>query len=561
MGTSSFKNIGLILVTCLSSLLSAHPYSCKEQQKKYDYVIVGGGSAGCIAARKLSDNYHKSVLLIEAGGNYLHDPVILDPNWADNADTLLTSPKYAITYPYILGFLKQLLYSEGRQLGGGGAHNFLLTYRGTPSIYDLWASITGNPLWSYDGNVLNLMKALETYTPDGTVANLVQRGTNGPISILQNPPIVPVPGDFFSSLSSQTLTPFVADYNDPTTGEIGISALQQFITPPPNSRRSFSGLDFVGKVIKPDGQGRGKRDLTVLTNALALKIKFSKDMRAESVSYSITNSKGKEEIREARLKKKGSLILAAGSIQTPTLLMRSGVGPAAQLEAAGIPVVLDSPNVGQNLQCQHGTGLILTSPTPPFPFEAQVLLDGYPYMPNDGVRRIEVIAISEGPVSEMLPFLTNPKSRGSVSVVTNNPLIGPMVNIGVFTDGSFSTPGTDAYLQVSFFKIMKAAATAAGLTVIFPTPDDYASDAALFAAATDLNHLCMQSHIVGTARMGTNINNGVVDGNLNVFGLKNVKIGDNSIQPQSVNGNTCYSAYVIALVLCQTLGIPTPPAL
>ncbi len=224
-------------------------------------------------------------MLIEAGGNYVHDPIILDPNWLDNAGDLLVNAKFAVNYPLFFPPLTTATYSDGRQLGGGAAHNFLLTVRGTPSIYDGWAATTGNPRWSYFGNVLNLMKALETYTPDGTIANPAERGFNGPISVTQNPPLIPVPGDFLSALSAVTLTPFVADYNDPATGDIGISAVQQFITPGVGSHRSFSALEFLTDVIDANGKGLNGRKLTVLTNAQVLDIRINNDIRATSVRY------------------------------------------------------------------------------------------------------------------------------------------------------------------------------------------------------------------------------------------------------------------------------------
>ena len=565
----SYKNIAMTMLMLSCGIVDA--------KKRYDYIIVGGGAAGCIEARKLSDDLHTSVLLLEAGGNYVDDPVTLDPNWLDNADALLINPKYAITYPiaYPPVPLTVFTYSEGKELGGGGAHNFLLTVRGTPTIYDGWAATTGNSNWLYYSNILNLMLALEDYTPDGTVANPAERGSSGPIAVTQSPPLNPVAGDYLSSLSTVTLTPFVADYNDPSTGDIGISAVQQFITAGAGSRRSFSALDFLGDVIDANGKGLHGRKLTVITNAQALDIRINSEMRATSVHYTVQNNEKNEveyEIIKASLTKDtGILILAAGSVQTPRILLQSGVGPAAQLEAAGLPVVLDSPNVGQNLQCQYGGAAILSVPT--VPFEAEAFIDGYPYMPNDGVRRIQIINIPlDGPFRNIVPFvgpidaiealpaLTNPSSRGSVTVVSSNPFIQPQVQIGLFTDGSVSTPGTDAYLQVSFYKIMQSTAALAGQTVIYPTPVQYAAgDAGLLNAA--IAEMTIQSHIVGTARMGTNISNGVVDGNLKVFGLENVYIGDNSVQPQSGNGNTCYPAYIIALVLCQVLGVPTPPAL
>ena len=562
----NIKGVGITMLLLLSGIIGAD--QDHKKKKRYDYIIVGGGAAGCIAARKLSDDHHVSVLLLEAGSNRLSDPVILNPNWLANANALIFNPLYSINYTMEdpSGFLSSNNYSEGRTLGGGAAHNFLLAVRGTPRIYDSWVTTSGNANWSYNGNVLPLMKNLETYTPNGTVANPAQRGSTGPISLLQNPPIVPVVGDFLSELSAVTNAPFIADYNDPSLGDIGISAIQQFITPAPDSHRSFSGLDYLADVIDANGKGLHGRKLTVLTNAKALDFRINDSMRATSVHYSCTDSGDDNDplvLKASLTKHTGTLILTAGSVQTPVLLMRSGVGPAAELNAAGIPVVVDSPNVGQNLQNQYGGSAIVTGTVP---FEAEAFLDGYPYMANDGVRRLQAINIPLGSIFQSLLSISDPQSVGSISVVSNDPFIDPLLSFAPFSDGSVTTPGSDAYLQVSFYKMIKAAANASGQVVIYPQADHYPApfgpapdDLLLLADAK--NDLTLQAHIVGTARMGTNISNGVVEGDLNVFGLENVKVADNSIQPLSTDGNTCYPAYIIALVLCQTLGVPTPPAL
>lgn len=530
-------------------------------KKRYDYIIIGGGAAGCIEARKLSDNFHKSVLLLEAGGDYVTDPVTLDPIWFNNAGALLADPKYSIVYPSLLPPLTLYTYSEGHELGGGGAHNFLIAVRGTPDIYDGWAETTGNPRWSYFGNVLNLMKTLEKYTPNGTPINPAERGLYGPISVTQNPPVDQTAGNYLSALSTVTESPFVADYNNPPSGNIGISAVQQFITPAPNSRRSFSAFEYLNNVIDANGHGIGGRKLTVITNAQALDIRINSNKRATSVHYTVRNNEKDEieyEITKASLTKDtGVLILAAGSIQTPRILLQSGVGPAAQLDEVGIPVVLDSPQVGQNLQCQYGGSAIMTGNVE---FEAEAFITGFPYMPNDGERRIQIINIPiAAELLQALSALTNPSSRGSVTISSSNPFLQPKVEIGLFNDGPVTTPGTDAYLQASFYKIMQQVATLSGETLLYPAPAQFATDADLVQAA--LSQMTIQSHAVGTARMGTDISNGVVDGNLKVFGLQNVYIGDNSVVPETINGNTCYSAYIVALVLCQVLGVPTPPAL
>jgi choline dehydrogenase-like flavoprotein len=112
-------------------------------------------------------------------------------------------------------------------------------------------------------------------------------------------------------------------------------------------------------------------------------------------------------------------------------------------------------------------------------------------------------------------------------------------------------------MTVSFYKLVKAIATAAGETVLYPAASQYAQgDAGLFQAAISPAALTIASHIVGTARLGTSIENGVVDGNLNVFGTKNLKVADASVMNPIVSGNTCIGVYTIAEVAAQILGVP-----
>ena len=173
MKIHSYSAACITALLLFSGIVSAH--ADHKKKKRYDYIIVGGGSAGCIEARNLSDDYHKSVLLLEAGGNYIDDPVTLDPIWLNNAGALLVDPKYSINYPLFFPPLTTATYSEGHELGGSAAHNFLIVVRGTPSVYDGWATTTGNANWSYYGNILSLMKELESYTPDATIANPAER--------------------------------------------------------------------------------------------------------------------------------------------------------------------------------------------------------------------------------------------------------------------------------------------------------------------------------------------------------------------------------------------------
>lgn len=538
--------------------LCTHETPCDEREK-WDYIIVGLGSAGSILARKLSDDLRTKVLVIETGKSHQTDPITLSPNWISNASTLLYNPKYAVTYPVMssnpFNPLGAYVYSEGVGWGGSSSHNFMIAVRGTPYLYDTWATLSGNPTWSY-ANMLPRMKALEHYFPDPSGSgDPAQRGFGGPISVTQSPPLTQTP--LLNALSAAFNAPYTTDYNNPDLGVVGTAANQEFKTPAPTSRRSYSNLEFlpIGTIVDKYGNGLGGRKLKIVSNARVLKFDtrntFGPQLRATSVKYVYTGSE--YVVLEALLTQKGTLILTSGSINTPRILLSSGIGPAAELEALGIPVKVDSPNVGKNLQDQYGSYAIVTGAVDNL---SQVYTDvAYP---PDGIRRVQLANIEIRPgITQIIPALLNPKSIGSVTVVDANPLVKPMVTIGIYTDGDETVAGSDLNLMVDVYNKIKIAAVNAGENVISPPPAVYAGgDADLAAyAKTDAN-VIVQSHNVGTTRMGTSIATSVVDGNLSVYGLQNVKVGDVSIEPVSVDGNTCYSAYYIALTLCEILGVP-----
>lgn len=570
----SITNTAVAHIEIKCDRVSTRPASATitNESNRWDYIIVGLGSAGSILARKLTDDLKTRVLVIEAGVNREDDPVVLNPNWLANANTLLYSPAYSINYPVVRGFLSAQAYAEGAGTwGGSSAHNFLIGVRGTPRIYDTWAAITGNPIWSYD-NMLPLMKALENYTPNGTILDPTQRGVGGPISLTQGELVTD--NAFLQQFTTVSNAPFFDDYNDPPNGNCCVSPVQQLITPPPpnGTRRSYSTIEFlpVGSIIDANGNGLNGRKLKIISNARALRILVNASKTATGVEYVFTGmgaTTTPNKVLTAQLKSTGSLILCAGSVQTPKLLLNSGIGPAADLEAVGIPVVVDSPNVGRNLECQYGPGVFVAGGS--VPFEAECFIDGsstgltgftgYTGGFNDNVRRMQLINIPLGPTSfQSLLALCNPTSSGSIRIVDPDPLIQPEVNMEFFNGG---VNGFDGQTTIVTLKLIKAAAEAAGLAVVAPSPEEYASDEALLAYSSSISNLVIQSHICSTCRMGTSIDNGVIDGNLKVFGLNNVRIADASASPLIVDGNTCLQTYYTGLGLAQILGVPTPPAL
>lgn len=547
-----------MLMPGMSDAKKIKPYS--GNQKCFDYIIVGFGAAGAILARQLSNDFKTSVLVIEAGPNNMEDPATLDPNIFVNFENLIKisyDPAFSATYPVpVPSSLVAFAYSQGREWGGSAAHNYLQAVRGVPNDFNLWGLNSNNAQWFYP-NVLPLMKALETYTPNDTIANPEQRGFTGPIAITQNPPINANP--LAIAVADVTGAGFVSDYNDATLPNISTSAIQQFITAGADSHRSFSGNEFmtIGEIIDEKGRGLDGRKVRVKGNAVATRILFDDANRATGIQYLRQGGKDNTE-RLYTVSASKKVILCASGIETPKLLMLSGVGPAAELESVGIAVRVDSPQVGQNLQNQYGPAAIITNSTPIPGGQIASFIDERPYMPADDVRRIQIVGLDVGNnIAQLIGFMLQPSSHGSIEVVSSDPLIPAKVNMNMYSDGSFTDVGSDAYMTVSYYKLVQAIAQAAGETVIYPSAGQYAQgDAGLFQAALSPAALTVASHIVGTARLGTSIQNGVVDGNLNVFGTQNLMIADVSVMNPIVSGNTCIGAYVIGAVAAEILGVP-----
>jgi choline dehydrogenase-like flavoprotein len=561
-----------------------------ERHKKcccecFDYVIVGAGTAGCALAAKLSDKvngeFKNSVLVLEAGENLVNDPTVLANN-VFAAGSMALDPKYSVVYQAVLDPATRGPYSDGRLLGGSSAHNGLQCYRGAPKQYDEWAAETGETAWSYDNLRNNVMKPFEHYTPNGTGANLGERGVNGPLFITQEPPLDG--DDFMQAFSTATNAPFVDDLNDPTLGVVGCGANQNWVTPTylgENSIRSFStnayltGTDapdavtppnVIPPIVNADLKGLDGRKLEIRTNAWVKRVVFNSNNDARCVEYVINNKKQKCK----KVKAKKEIILCAGTTVDAAILQRSGVADSVLLNSLGIPLVYHNPNVGENMENHYGAVAVMSGETIPLPRVASAFVNlsstpalpapyNYPdiderlvqlfganasfFLPS-GIRN--VLGITEG--ISIFNINDTPKSKGRVKIISADPFIEPEVELNLYSDGVFDTFGTDANKVVTWFKILKNIETNTGgaFSVLYPTPDQYTSDEKLFQAALDTNNF-FTYHTSGTCRMAANAATGVCDGKLKVFGVNKLRVADCASVPTIETGNTAYQAFVVGL--------------
>ncbi|HET7726941.1 MAG TPA: choline dehydrogenase [Candidatus Limnocylindrales bacterium] len=293
---------------------------------RWDYVIVGGGSAGLVLANRLSADPSTRVLVLEAGR----------PDWA--WDVFIHMPS-ALTFPIGSRFYdwryesepepfmhgRRIYHARGRVLGGSSSINGMIFQRGNPLDYERWASAPGMETWSY-AHCLPYFKRMETCTaaaPDDPF-----RGHDGPLWLERGPATNPLFGAFFRAAeqAGYARTPDVNGYR-----QEGFGPFDRNIR---NGRRWSARRAYLDPV-------RRRANLTVRTRAFVTRIRFD-GRRATGVE--VARGSGSERIEA------GEVILAGGSINTPQLLLLSGVGPAAHLGEHGIPVVADVPGAGQHLQ-------------------------------------------------------------------------------------------------------------------------------------------------------------------------------------------------------------------
>jgi choline dehydrogenase len=301
---------------------------------RYDVIIVGGGSAGCALASRLSADPGREVLVLEAGRP--------DYRW----DVFIHMPA-ALTFPIGSGFYdwkyesepepfmdgRQIYHARGKVLGGSSSINGMIFQRGNPLDYARWAADPGMASWDY-AHCLPYFRRMETCLAGADE----YRGGDGPLILERGPAASPLFRAFFAAVQE-------AGY--PLTDDVNGYRQEGFA---PFDRNVHRGrrLSAARAYLHP---AMGRRNLAVTTRALVTRILFEGE-RAVGVEY-----RHGRQVHQARA---GEIILCGGSINTPQLLQLSGVGPAGLLEQVGVPVVHDLPGVGENLQdhlevyLQHG---------------------------------------------------------------------------------------------------------------------------------------------------------------------------------------------------------------
>jgi pyridoxine 4-oxidase len=489
----------------------------------YDDLIIGGGTAGVVLAARLSEDRDRRVCLVEAGGPASDEPDIADPLKWPALQGRAIDWRYE-TVPQAGAAGRRHPWPRGRVLGGSSAINAMAHVRGHPSDFDGW----GIPGWGFADLFPYFLKS-----EHWTCAPSPWHGTGGPVHLIQPDPPHPLVRSFHAAAQARGL-PSILDHNGPAMAGATVNTLTI-----KDGRRQTTADAY----LTPDVLDRPNLSLLLRAEVRHL------DLDGPRCRGAVLADRRRIEARR--------VILAAGAIGSPVLLLRSGVGPAGELKANGIAPRLDLPDVGRNLQDHLLSGGNLYHSRRPVPVSRYQHSESLLYLEHGpGPAPELVVACVAAPVateaflSEKIPSFgegytlmfgfTHPASRGAVTLASADPATPPRI------DPRYLSEARDRELYLAaldWAQVLGGSDAFAEWRAeeVLPGPTRATRDERLrFLSRAAYTH----HHPVGTCRMGTD-GAAVTDAGLQVRGMDNLHVVDASVFPIITTGPV--NAAIIAL--------------